>query len=189
MSKLPIHVVTAMIVYALFGGSCASGQSQRTGHDLLPDTASGDSVVIGLERTDCNGTCPVYTIVIHGSGLVEYFGEMFVKVKGYQTGEIPPDTVTKLVREFLDINYFAYSDDFPDGMTDMPTTFTSIKLGNNYKKIRDYGHAAPEALRKLEQRIDEVANTEQWTGAAESERRYHHWLDSMRIARPDKFKH
>ncbi|HWO34087.1 MAG TPA: DUF6438 domain-containing protein, partial [Candidatus Acidoferrum sp.] len=33
------------------------------------------SVSVALRRTACYGTCPVYAVTIHGSGLVEYLGE------------------------------------------------------------------------------------------------------------------
>src|SRR3712207_4276863 len=43
---------------------------------------------IGLERTPCHGTCPVYTVVIKSDGTLRYKGEAFVKRTGEHTGQV-----------------------------------------------------------------------------------------------------
>jgi hypothetical protein len=47
------------------------------------------SVSVTLKRTACYGTCPVYTVSIDGSGLVEYLGEFHVDIPGTQAGSVP----------------------------------------------------------------------------------------------------
>jgi Domain of unknown function (DUF6438) len=46
------------------------------------------SVSVTLKRTACFGTCPVYTVAVHGSGLVEYLGEFHVAMPGAQAGRV-----------------------------------------------------------------------------------------------------
>ncbi|PYX12387.1 MAG: hypothetical protein DMG85_02615 [Acidobacteria bacterium] len=46
---------------------------------------------VSVQRTACYGTCPVYSVSIHGSGLVEYSEERYVDVPGPETGRIPSD--------------------------------------------------------------------------------------------------
>jgi hypothetical protein len=38
------------------------------------------SVSVTLKRTACYGTCPVYSVAIHGNGLVEHLGELNVDI-------------------------------------------------------------------------------------------------------------
>jgi uncharacterized protein DUF6438 len=58
------------------------------------------SVSVTLRRTACYGGCPVYSVVIHGNGLVEYLGELNVDIPGQQTGRIPPEKLLDLLRDF-----------------------------------------------------------------------------------------
>ena len=69
--------------------------------------------------------------------------------------------------------YFGFADDYVldapacgQYATDSPTVTTSLTMNGRSKRIRhDYGcSAAPSELRRLEQRIDEVAGTSRWTG-------------------------
>ena len=59
--------------------------------DQTPDLSSLSdadlkTVTIQLERTGCYGTCPGYSVTIHGDGRVEYNGKSHVKEIGTQEG-------------------------------------------------------------------------------------------------------
>lgn len=125
---------------------------------------------ISLKRTACYGICPVYNLKIRSDGQVIYEGEKFVRVEGKQTAIVPKDEALKLLDEMLASNYFSFQDSYTeiknsDGsittVTDLPTTYTSLQLGAKTKTIRDYV-GAPETLKKIEARIDEVARTRRW---------------------------
>lgn len=126
--------------------------------------------VITLERTTCFGTCPAYTVRITSDGRVDYEGKQFVRVTGHVSADIPAEDVAALVDAFDQIGYFTLDDSYrfvvhADGthsfVTDLPTTTTSIQLGNRTKKIVDYV-GAPAVLKELERRIDAVAGTMRW---------------------------
>src|SRR2546428_8088531 len=118
-------------------------------------------VVITLERTVCYGTCPAYTLRITGDGSVEYEGMRYVRVIGKATARISPDVVRRLVTEFERIGYFDLEDKYTAMVTDNPTTTTSIRIDTRFKRVIDYV-AGPQALKELEQRIDEVAGSARW---------------------------
>jgi hypothetical protein len=120
------------------------------------------NVVITLERTACYGICPDYKITIYGDGKVEYKGNMFVKVKGQQTSKISLDKVKELIDEFYKINYFSLKDRYYDPVTDLPTTITSISINGKSKRVEDYCCDAPKELRELEDKIDEITESEKW---------------------------
>jgi hypothetical protein len=117
--------------------------------------------VITLRRTSCFGPCPVYSLDIFEDGSIRYVGQAFVQVTGEQRAAIPPDAVRSLISDFLKINYFALQDDYEGNITDLPTTYTSLRLGARTKSIKDYAHA-PKELVELEYEIDRVANTHRW---------------------------
>ena len=132
--------------------------------DARPSSESVESAVITLDRTACFGSCPDYALTIYGNGTVIYEGRNFVAVTGKRTGSIAPEDVRELVKNFYDIDYFSLRDEYVDQVTDLPTTTTSIRIDGRFKEIVDY-YGAPEALRQLEYRIDEIANSDIWVKA------------------------
>ncbi|HEX5978242.1 MAG TPA: DUF6438 domain-containing protein [Nitrososphaeraceae archaeon] len=130
-----------------------------------PSTISDlSNITIGMERNMCMGTCPVYSLEIFGNGTLVYNGERFVNVTGRQISSIPEDEVKELVEEFYKINYFSLNDTFDKIVkTDQPTVITSININGTFKSIFDnLGAIAPEGLRLLENRIDEITNSSKW---------------------------
>lgn len=126
--------------------------------------------VITLRRTGCFGTCPVYSVEIFENGRVIYTGSQFVQVSGERTSAIPKADVEKLVHDFLRIGYFSLKASYethknPDGtvemISDLPTTYTSLRIGERTKSVKDYA-SAPRALKDLEWEIDRAANTHRW---------------------------
>jgi Domain of unknown function (DUF6438) len=133
-----------------------AGSSQTT--DLRP-------VLIRMERTQCYGPCPIYSVVITGDGKVIYEGKKFVKVKGQRVLRIKPEKVRALVEAFFQIDYFSLRESYDyleqgNGIrtmvTDLPTTITSIQVAGRSKTVSNY-LGAPAALGALEKKIDETA--------------------------------
>ena len=129
-----------------------------------------EGVVINLERTACYGTCPVYTLTIKGDGTVIYEGKDFVKVTGKQDSKISEDKVKELIEDFYDIDYFSLEDSYTyevddagikTFVQDLPTTKTSITIEGKTKSVDNY-YGAPEKLKKLENKIDEMCNAKVW---------------------------
>ena len=129
-----------------------------------------DQVLITLERTSCYGECPVYKITIRGDGSVDYQGYKFVRVTGKQKAKVNASDVEILLHEFQDINFVGLDDDYStiknsDGtvsvVTDLPTTIVSLAVGGRSKEVADYV-GAPEKLKVLEKRIDELAGSKRW---------------------------
>lgn len=101
---------------------------------------------------------------------MRYNGGEFVQVTGKQESAISPEAVHRLIGDFLKINYFHLKDSYETYtdrhgremmISDLPTTYTSLRLGNKHKSIKDYAFA-PQPLVELEQEVDRVANTHRW---------------------------
>lgn len=129
--------------------------------DARPSSEAVENAVITIERTVCFGSCPDYALTIYGNGTVNYEGRNFVAVAGKRTASISPGNVRELVNNFYDIHYFSLRDKYVDQVTDLPTTTTSISVDGRFKKIVDY-YGAPEELKQLENRIDQIANSDMW---------------------------
>jgi hypothetical protein len=139
----------------------------------LNNLAEGDlkDLVIKFERTGCYGNCPAYKLIIYGDGRVEYEGGTNVKVSGKKEGRLKPDEVKSIVSAFDKVNFFAmesYSEEHCSCTicTDMPTVFTDIRVAGNSHRVDHYHgcRCAPKELWELENSIDSIAGTKQWTG-------------------------
>lgn len=130
-------------------------------------TSSSDPVIT-LERTACFGTCPVYSLKIYKDGRVVYEGKEFVKKTGMAEGRIKNKALEDLVAEFMKLNYFDLkkNPDCPISATDFPAAMTSLNWkGRHHAVEHNQGCQGSELLKelsKLEDKIDEVVNTNQW---------------------------
>ncbi|MBX3066261.1 MAG: hypothetical protein KF726_25000 [Anaerolineae bacterium] len=130
--------------------------------------AAESAVAITLERTACFRTCPIYTVTIYEDGTVIYHGENFVTVTGEQTSSIDPETVKLMVAAFEEAGYFGWNEAYDTRtVSDLPTVITSVTVNGQQHRIARYAgdSSAPLALPFLEQWIDLMAQTAQWTGA------------------------
>ena len=123
-------------------------------------------VVITLERTACFGVCPVYTLTIYGDGRVIYEGMRNVRIEGIRTTTISEDKIKQLIAEFQKIDYFSLKGSYEDrNATDMLSAFTSLTVDGKTKTVRHYhgDFSAPEKITELENKIDQIVCSDQWT--------------------------
>jgi len=130
------------------------------------NTKNLQPTTITLQRTACFGACPVYKLTIFVDGRVVYTGERYVKVTGKRTTRISPKAVKQLAAEFQKLNYFSLPESYAGGPTDMASAITSITIGKTRKSVNHYlgSPNAPQTLTALENKIDAVVNSQQWTG-------------------------
>ena len=150
-------VALALSLLAVPAAGCA-GKQTSTYSDY-------SDVVITLERTVCFGVCPEYQLTVYGSGTVVYEGKRFVRIEGKRTIAISEDKVRQLLSEFKRIDYFSLDDSYEEHMaTDMPSVFTSLTVDGKTKTVRHYhgDFSAPKELTELEDRIDEIIDSNQW---------------------------
>ena len=149
--------VAAIIVLAISLAGCARSQT--------PQPSDIKDVVITLERTVCFGACPDYTLTIQGDGTVTYEGRQFVRIEGTRTATISEAKISQLLSEFEKVDYFSLNNSYEKlEATDMPSAITSLTINGKTKTVRHYhgDFSAPEKLTELENKIDEIVNSDQW---------------------------
>jgi hypothetical protein len=162
--------VLSLVLASACGGAAGSDLSERDGalHTATPDGQRGidADTRVTLERTECFGPCPVYTLSISGDGTVTYWGERFVRVVGEASSQLPVADVEALVDAMLDANYLALRipTSCREFITDASTVTTSLTWGGRSNTIEHYygNPCAPAVLRELEDRIDAVAGSAAW---------------------------
>jgi hypothetical protein len=154
--EIGVIIITSCLLVLTLG---ACGYSQAMTNDNL------ETVKITLERTECYGFCPVYTLTIRGDGTVIYDGKDHVQTLGELETTIDKGKVEKLVEKFEAFDYFSLNNEYTERtITDAPTVTTSITIDGKYKSIKHYhgDFNAPEELKELEDYIDEIVNSSQW---------------------------
>jgi len=147
------------------------------GGDRLPDLstlsdADLKTMTIKLERIGCYGTCPAYTVTIHGDGRVEYSGKSHVKESGPREGRVEIEKIRGLVSEFGKMKFWELAEDYSGEKckgricTDMATAVTELKIKERTHRVRHYYGCggAPRSLFDIESAIDKTASAERWTG-------------------------
>ncbi len=178
MESYRTAIMFSFFMFLLIG--CSFGiKSYKEMGDLF--TANEQDVVITLERTVCLGPCPSYRLAVYGDGTVIYEGREYVKKRKRIISKISKEKVAELIQAFEKIDHLNY----PNGKelykncevyaTDNPTVITSLRINDRYKRIEYYhGYyrldgeeltlpSELKVLRDLEDKIDLIVNTKQWT--------------------------
>ncbi len=128
---------------------------------------------ITLERTECYGHCPVYTVTVLANGKVSYDGRKYVKVTGKVQSTLNKAKIQLLEEAIAEANFFNFKDKYrtiEDGCgmvaTDGASTETIIVIEGKKKSVDNYTgcEKVPIELTQLENKIDKIVNTVQWIG-------------------------
>ena len=123
-----------------------------------------------IKRGYCYGTCPVYELKIYTNGDATYHGIRNVELEGMYSGQISKENIAALIQKAEDINYMNMEDVYDNpGITDLPSTTTSIVINGERKEVkRRYGY--PTELLALEKLFDEVIAGATWEKIPEPDR-------------------
>jgi len=147
----------------------------------FPEKVDLRTLLIALRRTSCYGACPAYTVTLDGSGVVQFVGDAFVLVPGHHRAHVSRETVQALVNAFRRADFLSANESYEATVTDNPSQTITLRMGETTKTVIDYvGIEAgmPDAVRELEQQIDDAAGTRRWvTGNEETSRTLvaEHW--------------
>ncbi len=98
---------------------------------------------------------------------MNYEGIKYVTEVTTITLQINDEKIQKLYNLFKSGDYFSFDSSYTDqNLTDLPTVMTSLKFGENYKRIKHYlgDQSAPQELSDLEIAVEEILDTENLTG-------------------------
>jgi Domain of unknown function (DUF6438) len=123
---------------------------------------------IKFSRSGCYGTCPSYSVVIHGDGKIEFHGEYFVSIRGDHQARIAPEAAARLLERFRAAEFFEFKDKYVASVTDNPTYCLELAIGAKRKTIADYVGTwvgMPTLVSELEDAVDDAAGTDRWVSA------------------------
>ncbi len=122
---------------------------------------------ITLQRTPCDGPCPVYKLTVLGTGTVRYSGKAHVDKTGKHEWKFSRRRLQRLAEAFENARYSRMQDRYTDReFAGAPGCLTSIEYADGSSKSVEHYHgdpAAPAALTDLEDEIDRIAGVERYT--------------------------
>jgi ankyrin repeat protein len=135
-----------------------------------------EGVSIELQRTNCLGTCPLYSVRLNGDGSAVYSGGDFVLVRGEHRFEVPKQSVRCLLEAFRAADFWSLHPEYRAPITDLPTYRLTLRIGARSKTVVDYDGEAvgmPRAVTALEAAVDRIGG-DRWVLGDE------HTLDDLR---------
>jgi hypothetical protein len=138
-------------------------------HVPAPVVRPDSNVTIKLERSGCFGSCPSYTVAASTDGIV-FEGRSVVVAPGKHTDTVDANEVRKLVKNFVDADFYSMEPSYIANVTDCPTYILSIAIDGHIKKVVDYvGEwlGMPAVITELEDQVDAFARTQRWVEGSE----------------------
>ncbi|MBD2231425.1 DUF6438 domain-containing protein [Phormidium tenue] len=121
-----------------------------------------------LSRGMCFGSCPVYDVTVFEDGSVEWLGEDFVEVVGFASWSIPISRIIEIEKALNHASFQALNDSYSEyGMTCQASCDLQVEYQDGFVKSVHHYHgdfSAPEALRRLENKLDKLIETAFYIG-------------------------
>jgi Domain of unknown function (DUF6438) len=123
-------LATAIVAIALFSLVWLPGEGKT-----LARATNADSLTIQMSRGPCRGSCPSYTITIHGNGLVDYVGREHIRVQGPQTRRISREQVTEVLQSLERAHFRALEDRAFSWCFDTGSVSVSVSMDGKTKRV------------------------------------------------------
>jgi hypothetical protein len=137
--------------------------SPATAYDIGPDT------IITLRRTQCYGSCPVYSVGVRSDGSVHFYGRDYTQTNGYASANIGVANVRALLAFMRAKSFATLHTLYLATGTDHPKIIVMLRQGRALKYVeRDDGNKTEPALEAVEQEIERVTGAAQWVGPPSS---------------------
>ena len=126
-----------------------------------------ESVTVQMWRGVCFGTCPSYSIALHGSGLVEYHGTRFVGADGQQTATINSEKLMQVLRDLDRLHFFTLEDRAFGWCYDSASISIAVSIDGRTKRVTSDtcggGKSGPQArLVQVADEIDTISDSKRW---------------------------
>ena len=128
-----------------------------------PDAPAGPhpGFKLKLERTACMGNCPIYSIVIHGDGRVDWAGRDNVLAVGQRHGRVTEREIVELERELTKLKFFDRDESGHLPLMSectMENGVTTCSMGGSFAFCSDTSHTVISVTRKYKTHTVDNAN-------------------------------
>ena len=138
----------------------------RAPQPIFPESPPGQPLVAALQRSQCLGACPVYSVRVYADGSVIYRGDTFVRVRGGRKARLTGAEMQALHAAFRDARFLEIPYRCGQVATDAPTARLYYTDGRKARLISNYHgcKGAPVRVAELENEVDRIVGTDRWVG-------------------------
>lgn len=126
------------------------------------------SVTVELSRGSCYGRCASYSVIIRGTGSVEYVGYRYVRLRNPQTAALSEAQVRQILQELDRSGFFGIEDRAFAWCFDTPSVGISVSIDGKTKRVSSdaFCTGAKDGTQarfvQVASEIDKIVGTEQW---------------------------
>lgn len=142
--RIGLHTWVGIV---LLGGACSSPDpssvpparselATQDGFSFEGQPLDASQIALTLSRTECYGTCPIYTVTLHGDGRVDWEGRKYVTEIGERHGRVEPQVVRILLRRAEELHVFDLPDEYTEPVADIPDTVHGFQIAGRMKSVR-----------------------------------------------------
>ena len=117
-----------------------------------------------IKKTPCFGKCPVFEAKLFSNGTATWYGKMNVERLGNYEAKIDLEKIREIQRNADSMGYWDLYEKYPleNQVADLPTTITSVRVGDMIKTVRNT-HDAPPDLTKFENYLLDIMEGLEWS--------------------------
>lgn len=127
------------------------------------------SIVASMEKGPCYGRCPVFNLTIYENGIVTFEGKRFTDREGMYYRKLNKKEISALREKFREADFFSFNRVYPSRIPDMATVSISYNEGDKSATVMGK-EGRPEAVMKLENYLDKIANSGEWEARIRTEK-------------------
>ena len=168
MTKNLFSFITIIVLI----GSCSTSKNKIDAEmQALNGLTNGTHLFSTIKRSYCYGTCPVYELKIYANGDATYHAIKNVELEGFYSGQVSKKSRGALSQKAKEIKYMEMKDVYDNpGISDLPSTTTSIVINGDHKEVRRrYGY--PTELLAFEKLFDEIIALTLWEKLSDAEKK------------------
>lgn len=159
---------------------------EKLGVRVVDGVPQLSEVEIELERTECYGSCPAYTVKLSGDGTLIYAGKSYAKARGEHATAFEPQKLLPLLERFGELDFLAQQHACSVMVVDNSHARIALRIGARSNSAFDGVVDADDATNEmsaedklwhrkmfeLQNAIDAAADIEFWIGT-QAERSEH----------------
>ena len=150
IKSIPSVIKAILLVLPLFLESCKV------------DLPKNSRAILKIEKSKCFGECPVFDAVLKNNCWIEFYPKEHTKIKKPSYSKINANEFKNLLKFINSISVDSlktvYDNEF---LMDIPSTYVTFYNGKHEKKIKVRANA-PEKIRVLLSKIDEIVKSSDW---------------------------
>lgn len=140
---------------------------------------------IRLERGECEGTCPAYSVEVRSDLTAIWDGRRFVVPVGTRRGRVAEETFHSLAALAHEVGFFGWREEYFEPVTCHPMYSLEVSADGTTKRVRQYATEEPAGFGKLAGAIDRIARSCGWVARADGQTGPSAWMTFAPGGRPE----